>query len=434
MLISQSFFRTFFFFSVFLFFSNTIYALYFDRREVTPPSLTYFIFPVVGNIPGVQSFYGFGGSISSIKGSGVDLVAISTYGDANENFDRYGNGEDFRLNIFSVTDIPLAKLFFLDSSFVTLSIFYGGGNNLAVAQRTRGIDSKKDDFTYVLLNSFQFQGVELSYHLFSDQLEIYYTFGAGAVDPLGFILEGGKGSFIKNEDANISSREDGGRYGIYLDGTDNRRDPRIGYRVQYERYNLPSSRREAPAYYQEDYSITGFIPILASKKGVLVLHQFYGASQVTKAGVVNPDNYDCTKLSFKDCKQGDLDNLKQKAQEEVKLSNATSLGGLNRLRGYPSGRFFDSYTNFQGVEFRWYVLEKERAFDIFFERGVHTSWQFAFFYERGTVARTPASLWSKLKSSYGVGVRALFTSSLLRADFGISDEGSELTIFAGYPF
>ena len=47
--------------------------------------------------------------------------------------------------------------------------------------------------------------------------------------------------------------------------------------------------------------------------------------------------------------------IQEQAEKEAKLGNATALGGSIRLRGYPQGRFFDSYTNFQGIEFR--VLE-----------------------------------------------------------------------------
>jgi hypothetical protein len=32
-------------------------------------------------------------------------------------------------------------------------------------------------------------------------------------------------------------------------------------------------------YFQEDYNLSGYIPVLAEGKGVLVLNQFYGSSQ-----------------------------------------------------------------------------------------------------------------------------------------------------------
>ena len=83
------------------------------------------------------------------------------------------------------------------------------------------------------------------------------------------------------------------RWGIYLDDTDNRRDPRIGYRVQYERYNYSSTQKEAPTYHQNDYNITGYIPLTKNKNSVLVFNQFYSEAIVTEEGTVNPNDYDC---------------------------------------------------------------------------------------------------------------------------------------------
>ena len=49
---------------------------------------------------------------------------------------------------------------------------------------------------------------------------------------------------------------------------------------------------------------------------------------------------------------------------EAERGRATSLGGTQRLRGYRTNRFYDSYTNLRGVELRWYVLETQDAFNF----------------------------------------------------------------------
>ena len=41
-----------------------------------------------------------------------------------------------------------------------------------------------------------------------------------------------------------------------------------------EKWGQPSSRAGNSEYYQEDYNLTGYIPVLAEDKGVLVLNQF----------------------------------------------------------------------------------------------------------------------------------------------------------------
>ncbi len=424
---------------------STSQAIIFDRRPVKPLELSFFTFPIVGNIPGVQSFYGLGVTLGGIAKTDMAMNGFLLRGEANENFDKHGDGKDFGVNIFVATDIPVSRLFFPNSlefkDLITFSLYAGDINNFAVAQRERGIDSQLDDFNYILLNKSNFRGGELSLYFFEKQLEIYYNITTGEADPLGFVDTNGK--FTRADAAKVASRGDGGRWGVYLDDTDSRRDPRIGYRLQYERYNLPSSQGEAPAFYQNDYNLTGFIPLTKNKKGVLVLNQFYSEAVVTQEGTVNPDNYDCAKINENiaeplNCSDAGVTDILEKrlstATEEARLGNATALGGSLRLRGYPQGRFFDSYANFQGVEFRYYLLETEKAFDWVVEKGVYTSMQLAAFYEQGTVAPRIGELWKNIKNSYGFGIRAVLSSFIFRLDVGFSEEGSETTVFFGYPF
>ena len=54
---------------------------------------------------------------------------------------------------------------------------------------------------------------------------------------------------------------------------------------------MPASRGETSSYYQDDFNLTGYIPLLDENRAVLVLNQFVGTSYVRKAGVVNSDNY-----------------------------------------------------------------------------------------------------------------------------------------------
>ena len=423
--------RYFLIITVFFLWLGNLQAILFERRDTTPPSLSYFVLPIAGNIPGVQSFYGVTSGISGINGTGLDVAGFIIQGEANKNFNTHGNGGNFRLNILSVTDIPVIEFFRPGNDLFTFSLYYGAGNNIAFAVRERGIDSDKDNLSYILLNKFGFDGLQISTKFLQNKLEFFYTFANGNAEPLGFITS--SDNFIPNDNANVSSRGDGGRYGVILDDTDNRRDPRIGYRLRYERYNFPRTTGESTAYYQQNYNLAGYIPFI-NKKLVLVVNQFYSASTVTSNGTVDPNNYDCTKLSITDCNQTEQNNRLEKAKEEANLGRATALGGISRLRGYPTGRFYDSYTNFQGAELRWYFLQGERSFDWVVEKGVNTSIQIATFYERGTVARTVNSLWSDFRDSYGLGFRVLFTSLVFRLDLGASEEGRETTFFVGYPF
>ena len=140
----------------------------------------------------------------------------------------------------------------------------------------------------------------------------------------------------------------GHRFGIYLDDTDHRRDPRVGYRFQWERWDMPASRGETSSYYQDDFNLTGYIPLLDENRAVLVLNQFVGTSHVRKAGVVNSDNYICNESVAPEC-QSVLNELYERQVMAAERGRATSLVGTQRLRRYRTNRFYDSHTKFRGA-------------------------------------------------------------------------------------
>ena len=148
--------------------------------------------------------------------------------------------------------------------------------------------------------------------------------------------------------------------------------------------DILASLGETSSYYQDDFNLTGYIQLLDENLTVLVLNQFVGTSHVRKAGVVNSDNYICNESVVPGC-QSVLNALYERQVMEAKRGRATSLGGTQRLRGYRTNRFYDSYTNFRGVELRWYVLETQDAFNFIVEKGTFAGFQAAVFYEEGTV-------------------------------------------------
>ena len=86
--------------------------------------------------------------------------------------------------------------------------------------------------------------------------------------------------------------------------------------------------------------------------------------------------------------------------------------GTQRLRGYRSNRSCNSYTNFQGAAFLWYVMEVQEAFDYLVQRGVYAGLQLAAFWERGTVSPNPGrDLWKNFRTSSGLGRDCFSTPS-----------------------
>ena len=416
--------RTFFRVSLFVLLcyfacSSSAQALLFERRKTFDSEIAWFIFPVVGSIPGVQDFYGLGGTVSGIGGSESDITAISLRGKA-EYFD-----DDFQIDIFSIFDIPLF------TERLTFTWFSTKIRNVAWPEGQRGIDSDPDSMYYLLASKVEASGGELSANIFDNQLEAYYGYTDAAVKPYGLVDP--NGTFYNAQNAGIIESPRGYRYGLYLDDTDNRRDPRIGYRFQYEKWGQPSSREGNSEYYQEDFNLSGYIPVLSENKGVLVLNQFFGSSTVLKKGTVDQSQFVCDNTAKPGC-QAILNELYARRVAEAENGKATSLGGTNRLRGYRTNRFYDSYTNFRGVEFRWYVHEVQKAFNYILEKGTFAGLQLALFYEEGTVSPDKGSLWKNMRTSYGAGTRFLFNTIIVRIDRGFGEEGGQTTFFVGYPF
>ena len=130
-----------------------------------------------------------------------------------------------------------------------------------------------------------------------------------------------------------------------------------------------------------------------------------------------------------------LDVLYERQVTEANRGRATTLGGTQRLRGHRTNRFYDSYTNFRGIEYRWYLVDTQDSFNYFVERGVFAGFQLAFFYEEGTVSPNMGeSFWKNFRNSYGFGGRFLFNTVIIRIDQGFSKEGAETTIYIGYGF
>jgi len=416
----KTFFRSSLFVLLFLFiWSSSTQALLFERRKTFDSEIAWFIYPVVGSIPGVQDFYGLGGTVSGIGGSESDITAISLRGKA-EYFD-----DDFQIDILSIFDIPLF------TERLTFTWFSTKIRNAAWPEGQRGIDSDPDSMYYLLASKVEASGGELSANIFDNQLEAYYGYTYAAVKPYGLVDP--NGTFSNAQNAGIIESPRGYRYGLYLDDTDNRRDPRIGYRFQYEKWGQPSSREGNSEYYQEDFNLSGYIPVLSENKGVLVLNQFFGSSTVLKKGTVDQSQFVCDNTVKPGC-QAILNELYARRVAEAENGKATSLGGTNRLRGYRTNRFYDSYTNFRGVEFRWYVHEVQKAFNYILEKGTFAGLQLALFYEEGTVSPDKGNLWKNMRTSYGAGTRFIFNTIIVRIDRGFGEEGGQTTFFVGYPF
>jgi len=192
------FYRTIFVTFIFLLtWVQSSHAILFERRSRPDPELAYFLYPIIGSLPGVQDFYGAGFTVSSIGGSEMDITVISLRGEA-EHF-----SGDFQLDLISILDVPLF------SEHFTFSYLYGDIRNGALPEGERGIDSDPERIHILLAEEVIFQAGELSYNIFDKQFEIYFGYTDASVKPFGLIDP--NGTFYGVEQAELRRQGD-----IYL--------------------------------------------------------------------------------------------------------------------------------------------------------------------------------------------------------------------------
>ena len=115
-----------------------------------------------------------------------------------------------------------------------------------------------------------------------------------------------------------------------------------------------------------------------------------------------------------------------------------SLGGLQRLRGYPEGRFNSRSAVYYGAEFRLIPRWNRIADWSLLERfSVDLDWiQFVGFAEAGRVAGEfdLSVLHEDMKWSGGFGLRAFANHLIVRAEVAASDEDTKFVMSINQPF
>lgn len=115
-----------------------------------------------------------------------------------------------------------------------------------------------------------------------------------------------------------------------------------------------------------------------------------------------------------------------------------TLGGTERMRGYSEGRFNDRSAVYYAAEYRhipdWNPL---RNFGWLNRRNAKVQWlQYVAGVEAGRVADEfdLGELHSDLKVAGIIGLRAMVNTLVVRADFGITDEGGAVQMTIDQPF
>ena len=393
-----------------------------DRRaEQFPTEPGYLVLPLPYSMPGLGEGIFWMGHFTNAFETTADITAI------------YATG-DVKGPLINLGEVPIIPNFLL---------FDGFASNLNSASINiypfRGMTTGKDDYILVELNKVQEKNAQLTATLFDRRLNLYTGMYTGDVAVIAF--RDAEGNLIQEFDTPMELQFKSSFYGAQLDITDSFQDPRKGFRMKTMRTSFPAASSIESDVDTVDYNLQAYIPV--GKISALVVDYYQSDATVTREGVTDPAAVQA-EVEAQSKGRCEADSAVCEAAVAAQVQNtidgrkngtATSLGGRDRLRAYPQGRFAGGHMAFYGVEFRWNLTEETTPFDYFIWKDVRTGIQWAFFAETGTVSETSEELWDQTRNAYGTGIRLVTASgSVYRADLGFGDEGSEQTVFFFYPW
>ena len=396
-------------------------ALAFDwqerRRDQFGKDFSYFLYPIAGDIPGLGTAAGIGATIMNINETDLDFTGFNVQGD----FDAAGYT-------------------FLDYHIIKNRLIFDAGYynfNVAPVQYDRGINSDKDDYILPKVEGKYLQAqVTLSY--FQRQLESYFRIRDGSQRLLE-VLDNNEEVFDSVDTSWRNVRDY--TLGITFDNTDDRLDPRAGYRLEMSVTGYRDTNSLSSDFFIADYNATGYVPF--RRWDALVFNIFSSHAHLRNRVDADFDTLQqerglgCNELApgpeQDDCLATEADYINELIAYN-KYGTATPLGGTQRLRSFANGRFYAGHSIFYGIEYRMNLTDEHVPFDIYIAKGIRTGIQLAFFAEQGSVADKTGDLFDTMKTSYGVGFRLVLTGVIIRADWSTGNEGSEFILFINYPW
>jgi hypothetical protein len=389
------------------------------RREQFPKEYGYAAFPYPYRLPGIGSGIGLVGGALNIADSYTDVYGIAFMGDVKGA-------------AFGVGDLHLVP------RNLIVDIGYSNVSKATVqSYGQRGMNTDKNDYRLIEIGDSEYYGGRMTGTFFDRRFEMYGAWYAGA----------SKLKSIRDKDGNViveaqdPPRERGQTtlLGTRLDLTDDYTDPRRGIRLDVTRTQTPP-RGSGPDFYVMDYNASAYVPF--GRRNTLAFNVLRSDAFVIRQGETDParlqleTGLDCGAITDPAQKKF-CDQVIANTIANNSYGTATSLGGFNRLRSYPQGRYTGSHTQFFGTEFRWNLTDEKTPFDIFVMKGVRTSIQLALFYETGVTSDARSDLMERknYRDTYGVGLRIVTASGVvLRGDVGFGKEGFNTAIFIGYPW
>ena len=387
------------------------------RKDQFGKDFGYYIYPIVGEIPGLGTASGGGFSVLNMADNDADITGYFIEG-------------DFRAKGIALLDYHLIP---------KRLVFDIGYNDYFVAPIVyqRGVDSDPDDVIHPRAEGKYLLG-QLTLTFDERRYEIFGRYMTGkerlheVLDADGTAFEGVDKDWYSFNPITL---------GGSVDLTDDRLDPRRGVRFEFAARLPTDSDQDRSEFYVTDYNLTKYFPF--RRWDTFVMNVFYSRAYVTKKG--ETDFTLLQQSSGLNCSQYPVGTQRDEciATENIHINNlishnrygtASALGGTQRLRSYDNNRFYAAQAISYGFEYRWNLTDEHTPFNIFIAKGVRTGIQVAAFWERGSVAERAGDLFDRSRTSYGVGFRLILSGVIIRIDLADGDEGSQSQVFITYPW
>ena len=315
--------------------SQTIQAFEIERRrDQFTKQYGQLFAPLPYSLPGLGTGLLLVGSFANIADTTTDFSLIGFTGDAQ--------------GIFT----------FLDELFIVPDVFYlqylrAHGFKFAINQyKSRGMDSEKNDFYYGIGSYWDFNAPTFKLTFYDRMLEI----GLGLNQQKGKfdkLVEPDPDDPTKQGDTVVSydppleqTLSDKIEFSVRLDYTDDYKDPRKGIRNIFYYDVQNASKDSEPSFDVVTNDLQIYVPVL--EKSTIVFDLQMSDAIVKKKGETD---YDKLLLAYQD------PNLAKTQQQINTNGTATFLGGGDRLRSYPQGRFQGAHMIYYATEFRWNFSE-----------------------------------------------------------------------------
>ena len=376
--------------------------------------LGWMVAPLPGCVEGVGCALPIAGLISNFYKS-TDLVLIKTLSKGD----------------IEATVVQLQKFPIIDKKLFFKALYYDW--DISLLNYDRGIHSGKNDY-YQTFENTNNSTINLQYQLYNQHLEIQIGYSKGNAK-ISKIFHNDENQFLNIQSPYRSWIDH--TIGTQIDLTDNHLEPREGIRFGLLHNATNYGLDELSDYDVNSLNLTTYIPFL--KSDTLLINAFQSRSYITEHGLTDVNalsnifNLGCDlEIQSQSCSDVEKKRINYWLQRN-RFGKASGLGGINRMRAYSQGRFYAANSSNYVLEYRHNFSEKQNPINWIIIGGVRTVLQASFFYELGSVSDDISELHNNMKTSFGLGFRAIISGLIYRFDLAKGDDGIAPTLFINYP-